>query len=291
MIVAVFHQKGLPFRIVKMKNTKIASVLLFLLLLWGCTKDGIDTSGTSVPVNKSANLLAIGASAHDILSNDKYDRLRVEIAYVTGYRPDAAAIAGFEQFLRARTFKEDIEFIYSPLSSPEEETLTLKEVDALEKTNRTIYTQGNTLGLYIYFADAPADSDVESENLVTLGAVYRNTSMIIYGATLRKLTGRSSMVSIAELEHAALNHEFGHLLGLVNLGTTPVNPDHEDTTNENGTEVGNNHCNVAGCLMRSELQFGSSILKAMENNVSKGLATLPQLDAECLLDLRGNGGR
>lgn len=291
MIVPNFHFERLSFRTVMMKNTKVASVLLFLFLVWGCSKDGIDSPDPSIPVNKSANLLSIGASAHDILSNDNYDRLRVEIAHVTGYRPDAEAIAGFEQFLRERTFKEDIEFIYSPLSSPNEETLTLKKVDALEKANRTIYTQGSTLGLYIYFADAPADTDVESENLVTLGAVYRNTSMIVYAATIRKLTGRSSMVSTSELEHATLNHEFGHLLGLVNLGTTPLNPDHEDTKTENGTQSGNNHCNVAGCLMRAELQFGSNILKAMESNVSKGLASLPLLDEECLLDLRSNGGR
>ena len=291
MIVLVFPKKRLSFKTLKMKNIKIVPALLSLLLIWGCTKDGIDPQDSSIPVNKSANLLAIGASAHDILSNDKYDRLRVEIAHVAGYRPDAAAIAGFEEFLRARTFKEDIEFVYSPLSSPEEESLTLKKVDALEKANRTIYTQGSTLGLYIYFADAPADTDVESENLVTLGAVYRNTSMIIYAATIRKLIGRGSMVSIAELEQATLNHEFGHLLGLVNLGTGPIDPGHEDTKTEDGTQVGNNHCNAAGCLMRAELEFGSNILKALESNVSKGLTSLPQLDAECRKDLRANGGR
>jgi len=48
---------------------------------------------------------------------------------------------------------------------------------------------------------------------------------------------------------------------------------------------------VDGCLMRSELEFGSSLLKQMEKNASKGLATIPSLDAECILDLQKYGGR
>ena len=274
-----------------MKKRTLLYSLLFLFLFLGCSKDGIDASDPSVLIDKAANLKGIGASAHDILSNEKYDRLRFEIAHVAGFRPSAEALAGFEDFLRARTFKQEIEFIFNPLSSPKEETLTLKEVDALEKANRSIYTQGKTLGFYIYFADAPADSDNEGENLVTLGAVYRNTSMIIYGSSIRKLARGSLSIEVSDLENATLNHEFGHLLGLVNLGSPPANPDHEGTKTENGETVGNNHCNVAGCLMRAELEFGSSVLKAMENNRSKGMATLPQLDADCLLDLRGNGRR
>lgn len=265
--------------------------MLLLLLAMACSKDGLVAGGASVPLDRSANLKGIGASARDILSNEKYNKLRIEIAHVPGYRPSAEAMAGFEAFLRARTYKEDIAFSYSPISSPAKETLTLKEVDALEKANRSVYSQGKTLGFYIYFADAPADTDNESENLVTLGAVYRNTSMVIYGSSIRKLAQGSSSIDISELENAALNHEFGHLLGLVNLGTTPLNPDHEGSKTEDGKTVGNNHCNAAGCLMRAELQFGSSILKSMETNRSKGMATLPQLDADCLLDLRANGGR
>lgn len=268
-----------------MKKKIILYPFLALLLFMGCSKDSEQPS-------TSENLLTTGASANAILSNTAFDKLLIEIAYVSGFQPTVDAIETLEEFIKARTFKENVEFKYTSLSSPNEETLTLEEVGNLEKDNRTAYNNGNTLAIYIYFADAPSDSDDESENLVTLGAVYRNTSMVIYEKTIKELAGRSNVVSVSEVEAATLNHEFGHLLGLVNLGTDPVNPEHEDTEiDENDVESGNNHCNVDGCLMRAELQFGASMLKMMQSNASKGLATLPQLDAECILDLQGNGGR
>src|SRR5688572_30753594 len=126
----------------KMKKRSLLAPMVVLFLFLGCSKDGINTSDPSVLVSKSANLKGIGASAHDLLANDNYDRLQIEIAHVAGFRPSAEALAGFEAFLRARTHKEEVEFVFSPLSSPNKETLTLKEVDALEKANRSVYTQG-----------------------------------------------------------------------------------------------------------------------------------------------------
>lgn len=274
-----------------MKKKIVLYPFLALLLFLGCSKDAENPS-SSTKIDKSPNLLTTGASANDILSSNTFDKLLIEIAYVSGFQPTAEAIASLEEFIRATTFKEEVEFKYSPLSSPNEETLTLNEVSDLEKDNRTAYNSGNTLAIYIYFADAPADSDDESENVVTLGAVYRNTSMVIYEATIKELADRSNVVTVSDVETATLNHEFGHLLGLVNLGTDPVHPEHEDTEiDENEVESGNSHCNVDGCLMRAELQFGASMLKMMQSNASKGLATIPQLDAECMLDLQNNGGR
>lgn len=264
------------------KKIALYSLLTFGLLL-GCSKDSGTDENPTAKIDKSANLLATGASAQDLLANAEFDQLHIEIAYVNGFLPTAQAIAIFEEFLKARTFKEDIVFTFKPLSSPDEETLTLTEIVNLEKENRTAYNNGSTLALYIYFADAPADTDDESEDTVTLGAVYQNTSMVIYEATIRDLVGNSSFVTVSDVEAATLNHEFGHLLGLVNLGTPAIN-DHEDLDAES-------HCTTQGCLMRAELQFGGPLMKMMQNNTSKGLAPIPDLDEECLLDLQSNGGR
>ncbi|MGB5370859.1 MAG: hypothetical protein WBN18_10545, partial [Flavobacteriaceae bacterium] len=74
---------------------------------------------------------------------------------------------------------------------------------------------------------------------------------------------------------------------------------------------------VTGCLMRAELQFGGfagksspgkilasdeglvagcalsgkSVMKLLEQRNNKGLAEIPPLDSECVLDLQANGGR
>lgn len=275
-------------------------------------------------VDKTPNLQGTGDSAVDLLTNDIFSSLRVEIAYVTGFRPTQEAMDGFITYLKERTFKENIELVYSELDSPDEENLTLDEIADLEEDNRTLYNDGETLAIYIYFADAPAEDDDEEEGLVTLGAVYRNTSMIIHEATVRKLADQSIFISDADVESSTLNHEFGHLFGLVNLGITPVN-DHEDIQRDDmgepilddeGNTSGNSHCDVAGCLMNAELRFGGSsaksaaltaknknglkagcrlsgksVLQMLSAQTAKGNSIAPNLDSECILDLQTNGGR
>ena len=307
-----------------MKKSVIFFLSLFLIVFLACSKssndDGPnddtsqtddtaqtdDTTGNEDPVAANpGNFRPTGSSANDILENTSFDRLQVEIAFVGGFGPTDQALEEFQTFLQQFTFKQNIELVFTELPSPEEEELTLTEVSNLEIANRTVYNDGSTLGIYIYFADAPSEGDDLEGGLVTLGAVYRNTSMIIYEQTIRRLAGRSDSITNADVEIATLNHEFGHLLGLVNLGSPPVN-DHEDVDAEN-------HCNVNPCLMRAELEFGASgrlsasnnknslhssctldgniLLNQMESNVSRGLAAPPDLDAECQLDLEANGGR
>lgn len=297
--------------------------LLFLSLLLGCSTDANDNiPETPKAVDKTANLQGTGDSAIDLLKNDTFSKLKIEIAYVKDFRPTQTALDGFVTYLKTRTFKDDIELVYNELPSPDEENLTLDEIADLEEKNRTVYNDGETLGVYIYFTDAPAEEDDEDEGLVTLGAVYRNTSMIIHEATARKLADQN-FIAVADVEHSTLNHEFGHLFGLVNLGITPVN-DHEDIAKDEmgepildsqGNTTGNSHCNVAGCLMNAELQFGGalgksttltaknlnglkagcrlngkSVIKMLSAQTAKG-GSAPDLDSECILDLQTNGGR
>ena len=262
-----------------MKKFRILIILLTIGLLLNCSKDSDDTSNGGI--DKSANLLATGASANDILSNTKFTTLLIEAAYVDGFRPTMETMNNFEIYLRNRTFKQNIQVVYRQLPSPNEETLTLPEISDLESENRTEYNDGETLAIYIYFADAPSDSD--DEGIVTLGAVYRNTSMVIHESVVRQLANQSSLITVTDVETSTLNHEFGHLFGLVDLGSEMVN-NHEDPDAEN-------HCNVAGCLMRGELQFGGGMMGVLEKSkISKG-AAVPTLDPECILDLQNNGGR
>jgi len=294
-----------------MKKTNIILVFsCFLLIVIGCSKNSDDNVDENpINIDKTANLLGTGDSANDLLSNDKFTKLKIEIAYVRGFMPTAAAMNELIDYISDHTFKQDIELIYSELDSPQEETLSLQEIAKLESDNRTVYNEGETLGVYIYFADAPAEEDDEEEGLVTLGAVYRNTSMIIHEETIRKFAALSSFIFVADVENATINHEFGHLFGLVDLGSNQVN-DHEDPDAES-------HCIVPGCLMRAELQFnpsrgtisrtakseevnglksacslsGQSVMNMLKMNAAKGQGTAPDLDAECILDLQANGGR
>lgn len=302
-----------------MKKSVIFFLPLFLFLFLACSDDSSDDGDIEVAENTPpqdvpadpvadniANFQGTGSSANDFLANTNFNALRVEIAFVGGFRPTDVALEEFQSFLQRFTFKENIELVLNELPSPEEEDLTLQEISDLEIENRTVYNDGSTLGIYIYFTDAPSEGDDLDEGLVTLGAVYRNTSMVIYEETIRRLSARSAVLTRADVEKAVLNHEFGHLLGLVNLGSPAVN-DHED-------EDAANHCNVDPCLMRAQLEFSSvgnsvfsritsskiksactlngvGLVRQMEENVANGVVMIPELDAECQLDLETNGGR
>jgi len=298
-----------------MKNHAISLLIVCLVLLIGCSKNS-PTPEKEVVIDKSANLLSTGDSAADILSNNDFDKLLIEVAHVTGFKPTQTSIDAFINFIKRYTFKQDIEIVYNELESPNEDDLTLQEIANLERDNRTAYNEGTTLAIYIYFADAPSEDDDEDEGLVTLGAVYRNTSMVIHEVTVKKLAGQSPLIKNSDVEIATLTHEFGHLFGLVNLGSPPVN-EHEGKVVEDGVEVGTNHCTVQGCLMRAELQLGpsnknsllaaknvavsgphsacsisgSSVLQILAQNTGKGSANAPGLDNECILDSQANGGR
>ena len=264
--------------------------LVFSLLFFiNCSKDsnGDGTSDTPVKIDKSANLEAPGDSAMDLLSNDNYDKILLEIGYVAGFKPDASAINDLIENLKERTFKQIVEVKYLVIPSPAKDSLSLQEVADLESENRTAYSSGSTIAIYIYFSDAPSDEDKPEEDLVTLGAVFRNTSMVIYESTVQNLANKSLLLSTATVETATLLHEFGHLFGLVHLNNEMVNPHEGTTTNDKGEEVPSQHCNQEGCLMRAELEFGSAMGKMLEAKNGQ----VPDLDAECLLDLKSYGGR
>ncbi|MCE2612879.1 hypothetical protein LVD13_07845 [Flavobacteriaceae bacterium D16] len=267
-----------------MKRFKLLLLFAGLTLLLNCSKDEDSQPQVEQETDKSANLLATGDSAHDLLANTNFSNLLIEIGYVEGFQPSTTTMANFEDFLRDRTFKENITVQYLELPSPGKETLTLQEIADLETENRTAYNEGNTLAVYIYFADAPADGDDEEQNLVTLGSVYRNTSMVIYERTVRAIANRSALITISDVEEAVLSHEFGHLFGLVNLGS-PMVALHEDAASTN-------HCDVAGCLMQAEIEFGGGLMGILESRALAGKgAAVPSLDAACLADLQANGGR
>ena len=263
---------------------KIRNFLILLcsaMLLTQCAKD--DDGPADMPDNsKAGNLLATGASAGDILGNVNFSNLVIEAVYNPGFRPTAAAMANFVNFLEERTFKENISVVYREVPSEGLNEISIQQAAEFEDENRTLYNEGDTIAIYIFFSDSLAEGDDLSSGLVTLGAVYRNTSMIIYESTIKFLGSQSSEISDADIEAATLMHEFGHLFGLVNLGTPQVNQ-HDDPLSPN-------HCVIDNCLMLAEIEFGQGMMGMLESRVGKG-PIVPALDAECILDLQSNGGQ
>lgn len=264
----------------KMKNylSKIAMLFLSLAMLHACKSDD-DDGGGDPPNPNSENNLILGASAEDILSDDIYNRLVVEFVYVEGFRPEQESIDAFRTFLIERVNKPGgISFVETVIDPPPGEPYNSQEIRDIEDANRTRFTNGDELAVYVFFSNGSSFGD--TQNSVTLGSAYRNTSMVVFEKTLRSLVVNNSNFDLGILEITTINHEFGHILGLTNILDDDIHDDHEDPFRSK-------HCVVEECLMFFEAQAPT---RSMMDRLMR-MAEAPQLDPLCIADLQAKGGK
>ena len=260
------------------KFYKYCYTLCLFIAITSCSSDG--NNGIYDPddepvIDKSLNKKGLGDSAHDLLSDDIYTSINIEVLYVEGYQPTVAAMNNFKAFLEERTYKPDgISISSRKVESSGLSPFEIQEIADIEDEKRSTYNVGDEISIYIYFADGSNEDDTDERYI--LGSAYRNTSMVIYGETIKKFAARVNAPSKSVIETAVLNHEFGHLFGLVNVGTE-LQSDHEDPDYEG-------HCTEENCLMRASLEFGSGIIDQVRG-------TPPELGPKCIADLQANGGR
>lgn len=255
-----------------MKFIKLLSYVCFIFFLATCSKD----EGNEEEIDTSANLRSVGDSANDLLSAQQYNSIRFEIFYVTGFEPTSAAINNFEAFLGDRLNKPGgIQIILKEIASPGQAVYSINDIRNLEDSIRTEYNIGNEIAVFGLFIDGEYSEN--TSNASVLGVAYRNTSFVIFDETIKSFSSQPFSPSTTVLESTVLNHEFGHLMGLVNAGT-PLQSDHQDIAN-------GRHCDVDNCLMFFAAETGEGLI----NMISGG--SIPSLDAQCMADLQANGGK
>lgn len=267
----------LPNKKIKIYSNRIEFLLmtyvLFLGILIGCSESDDPLPNS---VDKTVNQQPVGTSAQDFLQDTEYDRLIVAIQYVEGFAPTQDALDNLKDFLMTTINKPNgITFKESSIPSPGLSPYSVEDIRSLEDQNRTDYNSDQNLAAYIFFTDGEYSENTENSKI--LGIAYRNTSMAIFESTVHELSDQILEPDRAMLESTILNHEFGHVLGLVGNGT-PIQTDHQDF--EHG-----HHCDVGDCLMNWVVQTGDIIENLANSN------TVPQLDAQCLADLQANGGK
>ena len=242
--------------------------ILFLFAL-ACSTDG-DTGNPIDSINTSVNKKSVGDSAKDLVVETTYGSLTIELFYVTGFKPTAATVDNFKSFLENRLQKSGgIAIELKELDSPGQEVYSIADVRNLEDSIRTAYNEGDTIKVFGVYLDGEY-SENNADGSV-LGVAYRNTSFVIFAKTIQDFSGQTLAPSATVLETTVMNHEFGHLLGLVNAGT-PMQSFHQD-------EAHGRHCDNDNCLMYWSAETGEGLL----NMLSGG--TVPSLDANCLDDL------
>jgi len=258
-----------------MKRTgiKIFYLLFSFLLITSCKKDD---DPNLVEDLKAENRKSLGTSAEDLLSDDIYKKLTVEFVYSSGFKPTETAMISFRSFLTERLNKPDgISFVETSIDQPTGAPYTIDEIKAIEELNRTIYTEGTTIAVYIFFANGNSSNDTDTT--VTLGSSYLNTSIVIYEKTLKELA--TGTINLSDLESTTMQHEFGHILGLVNIQNDDIHTDHEDIAH-------NKHCKIEDCLMYFESNIRFQIITRFS-----GRKSISVLDPLCIEDLQAKGGK
>ncbi|MNJ89024.1 hypothetical protein D3C87_65850 [compost metagenome] len=218
----------------------------------------------------------VGSSANDILSDKKYESMTVEIIYMSGFRPTDAAMDNLKQLISSRCNKPDgIKLVLQEISAQGKNSYSISDVRSLEEQYRKEFTFKKDLAVCFLFMDGPSSENQGSS--MVLGQAYFNTSMVVYKKSLHDNAGGFGEPELYKLETTVINHEFGHILGLVNTGSDMYYA-HQDTGH-------GSHCNNENCLMYWEAETGNVF-----NNLL-GNSPIPALDANCIKDLQSNGGK
>ena len=245
----------------KKSQVILVVIVLALIILNKCVKDEFSLTAYVQP--------------HDFLSAQKYDKMEVQLVYVNGYSPGNDAISGVQSFLEARLNKPGgITFTQRIISSPGFSSYNLDDVRKMEQQYRSSFTGGSKITAFVFFADAPFSGN--SGNARVLGMMYAASSMVIFEKSVQQNSGGVAQPPHKILEETVWEHEFGHIMGLVDFGTTMVSY-HKDLSN-------GNHCNNSGCLMYYQAETSDIVGNLLGGNV-------PDLDPNCLADLKANGGK
>lgn len=256
----------------------ILKVVLACSIFFSCTSESENDvdENNNVNTNFSLNRQATGSSANDLLSANSFKKMVVEIGYISGFKPSETAKNNFKKFIENSTNKpEGVTFIEKEIPATGKTIFTLDEVVALEKQHRTKYNTSTTIAVWVLFINGKSDKDTSQSAI--LGAAYWNTSFVIYEETIHGLSDSAFEPSRSLLESSVINHEFGHILGLTNLGSN-LQSDHEDAEHPK-------HCKEKDCLMYWAAESSQGI-----GNILSG-GQVPTLDAQCLADLKANGGK
>lgn len=247
----------------------IFGLLLLSIFMLSC---GSSNSGSNGDENGFSRKQGVGESSNQFLASSEYTSIFIEVDYVEGFRPTQSALNNLKAFLETRLNKPGGVTITldDELAVPGNSPYTALETADLEDEFRNTFTEGENLAAYFLILDG----EFEQENV--LGFAYYNTSMALMGGTIAENTGGFNQPSRETVETAVLQHEFGHILGLVDNGTLALQ-DHVDE--ENGA-----HCDVESCLMYFAVRTSGFMSNLMGGNV-------PELDNQCIQDLQANGGK
>lgn len=211
---------------------------------------------------------------NDFLSGGNYSKLVIEVQSMTGAEPTQATLDNLKAFLEQRLNKPGGVEIVQTHIAPQKPIYNLRDITDIESLHRHQHTSGTTLTAYILFVNGNYSENTSNSSV--LGVAYWPSSMVIFDQTIHSYSGGLGQPSVTTLESTVSEHEFGHILGLVNNGST-MQTNHQDAPH-------GKHCNNQNCLMYWETENTNLMANLLGDNI-------PTLDNNCLSDLQANGGK
>ncbi|MDO9373338.1 MAG: hypothetical protein Q7T76_02915 [Ferruginibacter sp.] len=220
-------------------------------------------------IHDNLDYQTLGTSANDLLSGGSYSRLEIEINFMPGNAPDPESMSNLVDFLKTYINKPGGINIYArEIPSENKPVLSISDIVRIEKKYRTNFSAYHVIGVQVLITDG------EYYKPDIFATSYWNTSFCIFGKSLNDFSGNPGQIKRTTLLTTLLQHEFGHLLGLVNQGS-PMQSNHVDPANPA-------HCTNPDCLMYFQIE---------SSNSAGNTNSLPTLDANCIADLKANGGK
>lgn len=239
----------------------IVLIVVVLLSVSACRKGSLRTEEKIKPEN--------------FLSSKKYEKLIIEIVYEKGYALNSETKNHLQNFLSARLNKpKGIIFVEREIPVQGKSSMTESDIANLEKQFRANFSRGNILSVFIFSGGADYAGNSGSSKI--LGLVYRSTSVALFEKTIQAYSGGLAQPPRSILEATVIEHEFGHLMGLVDNGTNMVDY-HRDV------ETGH-HCDKKNCLMYYAAETSDIVSNLLGGEV-------PALENYCIRDLQSNGGK
>lgn len=260
-----------------MRTLAFASLWLSMYTCDSCNPPTGGGGGGGVGIDARDDNLSsyAGDYAYDFLRADEFTSLLVEVDYVAGRQPSAAALDALQLALETYLDKPDgvgivVDDVIPDQGAP---VWTYEDAEALEIQYRDHYRDFDTgeAVLYFLYLDGSSDSDTAAGRV--LGYAYHGSSLVMFKDTIED-TGGPPFIRQA-VEPTVIVHEVGHVLGLVDNGI-PMQTDHLDTAH-------GAHCANPDCIM-----YWAVGTDKVSDFVHNGP---PTFDAECEADLaaaRGN---
>lgn len=219
-----------------------------------------------------------GQFTADYVRRTLFTKLTVEVDYPVGHAPAQSVLDLIRTRLAQRCDKPGGVTISLSDAIPVAEfgtvPISVTAIEALEAKYRNNYADSVTQTAVLYIICCKGKSDIGgSGNSTVLAITYAGSSTALFTDVAEASGGIG--VTVAEVEGAALVHEAGHALGLVNGGCPMVTP-HEDASHA-GHDVSS-----------SSVMYWLIQISPVAPNI--GDATFALYGANCEADLAAAGG-